>query len=321
MKAVVHHVIINERNPGNITMGFFSILFKVCCGTEVFLSLLRLSFWKPLFHLAILSVICSIFVTICTSFALFADIKTASQTINENCGEINFTDKGIFPANNPEQGRTFNITENATLSYQGNLASMSSDFDLATATRGLLWNPGMMAVWYKTDNGEFLLIPIIYSPGKITLSTKPLNKDGVIAYIRDNSFPENLIRLPVKSISVPAIIGMVKFYVFCASLLFCFMQFFFQTLFLTIIFAAIFHLFCHRNMMKLTFKDVLLLAIYAGFPALFIASFFPAFSLPLDFSTVYIFCFAVYFICIMYRFDQQFAAANKNTRIEDDDEF
>jgi hypothetical protein len=300
-------------------MGFFGILFGVCSGTEVFFGLLRLSFWKPLLHLAILSILCAIFVTFCTSFALFEDIQMAGSAIDENCGNINLTDKGIFPTIKPDSARSFHLTENATLTYQGNAPSIQSNFDHDTASRGVLWNSGLLAVWYKTDTGEFLLVPIIYSPGKITIATKPLNKDSVVSYMQKNSFPESLVQLPVKTINVPGFIGFIKFY--AAGVLFFvnFMQFFFQTLFLTLIFAAIFHLFGHRNLMNLTFKDVLLLAIYAGFPGLMIASFFPAFNLPLDFSTVYIFCFAVYFICVMYRFDQRYASAQKSERTDDED--
>ncbi|MFA6103716.1 MAG: hypothetical protein WCV67_10405 [Victivallaceae bacterium] len=299
-------------------MSFFNTLSGVCKGTEIFLQLFRLSPWKALWHLLILTTLCAIFITTAKTFPLYKDIDIACDTITEQFGRIKFTDKGILPSVEPEKARVVQLTEIATVAYIPDLQTAPlPDFD-HESTRGVFWSPGIVAGWYKTDANEYLLIPLIYAPEKARISTRPFQKDAIMAYLKENSSVGNPLGLPFSSVSAADRKIPVKICVTLITFGLQFIQILFQTIVLTSLFTMIFNLVGSRNFKILKFRNIFVTAIYAGFPAIIIASFFPAFDLPLDFNTVYIFCFAVYFIYIMSRLERDLSGEKPEAPADDD---
>ena len=301
-------------------MSFFNTLSGVCKGTEIFLQLFRLSPWKALWHLLILITLCAIFITTAKTFPLYKDIDIACETIAEQFGPVKFTDNGIFPSIDPEKGRVVQLTETATVAYIPDLKTAAlPNFDEGVSNRGVFWSPGLVAGWYKTEAMEYLLIPLIYAPQKARISTSPFQKDNILQYLKENSSPGNPFTLPVSSVNAADMKIPVKIYATGITFAFQFIQILFQTILLTALFTMIFNLVGSRNFKILKFKNIYVTAIYAGFPAIIIASFFPAFDLPLDFNTVYIFCFAVYFIYIMSRLERDLSGEKPADQADDDD--
>ena len=300
-------------------MSFFNTLFGVCKGTEIFLQLFRLSPWKALWHLLILTTLCAIFITAAKTVPLYKDIDVACDTIAEQFGLIKFSDNGIFPSANPEKGRVVQLTETVTLAYIPDLKTAAlPDFDQDGSTRGVFWSPGIVAGWYKTDTAEYLLVPLICASQKARIVGRPFQKDSIMPYLRENSSDGNPLRLPVNSVNVAEMKVPVKIYASIITLCLQFIQIVFQTIVLTTLFTIIFNMVGSRNFKILKFKNIFVTAIYAGFPAIIIASFFPAFDLPLDFNTVYIFCFAVYFIYIMSRLERDLSGEKPEAPADDD---
>jgi len=300
-------------------MSFFNTLFGVCKGTEIFLQLFRLSPWKALWHLLILTTLCAIFITAAKTVPLYKDIDVACDTIAEQFGLIKFSDNGIFPSANPEKGRVVQLTETVTLAYIPDLKTAAlPDFDQDGSTRGVFWSPGIVAGWYKTDTAEYLLVPLICASQKARIFGRPFQKDSIMPYLRENSSDGNPLRLPVNSVNVAEMKVPVKIYASIITLCLQFIQIVFQTIVLTTLFTIIFNMVGSRNFKILKFKNIFVTAIYAGFPAIIIASFFPAFDLPLDFNTVYIFCFAVYFIYIMSRLERDLSGEKPEAPADDD---
>ncbi len=317
---------LKERSPVNSILGteslmsFFNILFGVCKGTEIFLQLFRLSPWKALWHLLLMTMLCTIFITSVKTFPLYKDIDIACDAIAEQFGPIKFTDKGIFPSIAPDNARVVQLTETATVAYIPDLKTTPiPDFDAENNSRGVFWSPGIIAGWYKTDTTEYLLVPLIYAPQKARISARPFQKDAIMSYLKENSSDGNPFRLPVSSVNAAEMKVPVKIYATIITLCLQFIQILFQTLVLTTLFTMIFNLVGSRNFKILKFKNIFVTAIYAGFPAIIIASFFPAFDLPLDFNTVYIFCFAVYFIYIMSRLERDLSGEKPEAPADDDD--
>ena len=301
-------------------MSFFNILFGVCKGTEIFMQLFRLSIWKALWHLLILAVLCTAFVTIAKSFPLFKDINNACDTITEQFGTVKLTEKGIFPSISPEKPRLVQLTDSANITYIPELKNATlPDFDQNSNASGLFWTPGLIAGWYKTDVADYLLFPLIYNHRKTGISTKPFQKENILQYLKDNYSDGNPLKIPDSSVNIEDYKVLIKGYAAFITFFLHFLQILFQPLILTSIFALIFNLIGNRNLKILQFKDVFVTAIYAGFPAIIIASFFPAFDLPMDFSTVYIFCFAVYFIYIMSRLERDLSGEKPEVPADDDD--
>ena len=300
-------------------MSFFNTLFGVCKGTEIFLQLFRLSPWKALWHLLILTTLCAIFITAAKTVPLYKDIDVACDTIAEQFGLIKFSDNGIFPSANPEKCRVVQLTETVTLAYIPDLKTAAlPDFDQDGSTRGVFWSPGIVAGWYKTDTAEYLLVPLICASQKARIFGRPFQKDSIMPYLRENSSDGNPLRLPVNSVNVAEMKVPVKIYASIITLCLQFIQIVFQTIVLTTLFTIIFNMVGSRNFKILKFKNIFVTAIYAGFPAIIIASFFPAFDLPLDFNTVYIFCFAVYFIYIMSRLERDLSGEKPEAPADDD---
>ncbi|MEI8245175.1 MAG: hypothetical protein WCI51_05045 [Lentisphaerota bacterium] len=301
-------------------MSFFNTLLGVCKGTEIFMQLFRLSPWKALWHLLILTTLCAIFITTVKTFPLYKDIDIACDAVAEQFGPVKFTDNGIFPSTEPGRGRVVQLTETATITYIPDLNTATlPDFDGENSTRGVFWSPGLVAGWYKTDATEYLLVPLIYAPQKARISARPFQKDGIMQYLKENSSAGNPFRLPVSSINAADMKIPVKIYATVITLGFQFLQILFQTVLLTALFTMIFNLVGSRNFKILKFRNIFVTAVYAGFPAIIVASFFPAFDLPLDFNTVFIFCFAVYFIYIMSRLERDLSGEKPETPADDDD--
>lgn len=301
-------------------MSFFNILFGVCKGTEIFLQLFRLSPWKALWHLLILTTLCAMFITAAKTVPLYKDIDIACDTIAEQFGPIKFTDTGIFPTIDQTKNRVVQLTENATVTYIPDFqAAAIPDFDQESSSRGLFWSPGLIAGWYKTDSADYLLVPLIYATQKARISTMPFQKDSIMTYLKENSSATNPLKLPVNSLNAAEMKLPVKIYATMITFCLQFIQIMFQSLVLTAIFTMIFNLVGSRNFKILKFKNIFVTAIYAGFPAIIIASFFPAFDLPMDFNTVYIFCFALYFIYIMSRLERDVAGDKPASQADDND--
>ena len=301
-------------------MSFFNTLLGVCKGTEIFLQLFRLSPWKALWHLLLLTTLCAIFITTAKTVPLYKDIDAACDIIAEQFGLIKFSDNGIFPSANPEKARVVQLTETATLAYVPDLKTATlPDFDQDSSTRGVFWSPGIVAGWYKTDTAEYWLVPLICASQKTRIAARPFQKDSIMSYLKENSSAGNPLRLPVSSVNVAEMKTPVKIYATIITLGIQFIQILFQTIVLTTLFTAIFNLVGSRNFKILKFKNIFVTAIYAGFPAIIIASFFPALELPLDFNTVYIFCFAVYFIYIMSRLERDLSGEKPEAPADDDD--
>lgn len=301
-------------------MSFFNIVFGVCKGTEIFLQLFRLSVWKALWHLLILAVLCTAFVTTVKSFPLFKDIENACVTITEQFGAIKVTGKGIFPSIEPEKARIVQLTDVANIIYIPDLKNATlPDFDKDNISRGMFWTPTLITGWYKTDVSDYLLFPLIYNHRKTGITTKPFQKENILPYLADNSSEGNPLKIPDTVANIKDYSVFIKCYAAFFSFCFYLIQVLLQPLILTSIFALIFNLVGSRNLKILQFKDIFVTAIYAGFPAIIIASFFPAFDLPMDFSTVYIFCFAVYFIYIMSRLERDLSGEKPEEPTGDDD--
>jgi hypothetical protein len=74
----------------------------------------------------------------------------------------------------------------------------------------------------------------------------------------------------------------------------------FSTLLYTLMSVLIFYLMSRDLNYLNTIKKLFVAAVYAGFPGILIASSFPAFRLPLlDYQTVYLVCFLIYFFIII----------------------
>jgi hypothetical protein len=236
-------------------------------------------------------------------------IDAGLTVIQEKCGDIKITDKGILPSVKPEQVKLFAVPGGFSvcympLGYKGKLP----DVDEENIDRGIIWTPGIIATWMKTKNDSYMLLPNIYYKLEDALQAREFQKDEIIPYLKKNGKIVGSLNLPYNNFSpekfrtpFKIVAGVMLFLIFFITILP-------QAILFISIFSLIFSLIGGRRIKVLKLRDLFVIATYAGFPAMIIGSLFPALELPLlDYNTVYLFGFTGYLMFIINRIERQLA--------------
>jgi hypothetical protein len=290
-------------------MKFITALAGVCQGTSVFIKLLRQSLLKTFLHLLLLTFICSLFISVVKSVKLSDRINAAVTVIQEKCGDIKITDKGILPSVKPDQVKLFAVPGGFSvcylpLGYKGKLPDIDED----NIDRGIIWTPGIIATWMKTKNDSYMMLPNIYYKLEDALQAREFQKDEIIPYLKKNGKVVGSLNLPYNKLSPEKFRTLFKILAGIMLFIIFFFQILFQAILFISIFSLIFSLIGGRRIKVLKLRDLFVIAAYAGFPAMIIGSLFPALELPLlDYNTVYLFGFTGYLMFIINRIERQLA--------------
>ena len=277
-------------------MNFFKALIGTCKGTKVFSDLLSQSLLKSLWHLFVLVLFCSFFITLCT-------YPINSQEINEifsQFGEIQTGKKGIT-AEKITETRSFSVDENEyRITYLPDISKGKlPEIDADNVNAGFLWTPTMLASWVKAGPDKFLIMPFVYC-SDMQLSVVSVERSSMLAYIKNNTSVKSKIIYEAPELSWATIkdhcksaLTSIIFFKSLASILF-------QVLLFVLMFSFILNL-SSRNTGApvLKYKTRYIIGIYASFPPLLVATMFRAFELPFfSFNSIYVICFSIYLIVV-----------------------
>jgi hypothetical protein len=298
----------------NRNMSFAAIFISVCRGVKDFPKLMNLSPIRVVLHLFFLVFLMAMFITASRSIAIFRSIDVLCNKIEHQCGDFVMDAHGLRPTISPDQAKLI-YSANCSFRYFPDDKFKLDTIKKDLSNLGVVWTPGIMVMWIKLSDDKYSAIPLIYPVlkddwGVKELSTRladmsSLNVNELAAYIKAKGniagpFNMNFSKSSI-AIAQPAIKVYSAMVVFIAYL----GQIFFQALIFTGIYSLIFAFVGGGMIRKLKFRQIFAVGTYCTFPAIFIASFFPALRLPFDFQTVFLFAFLIYLV-VVFNYLQRF---------------
>lgn len=289
--------------------GFLRTVLSICAGPGVFSQLIKNSIYRTLGHFLLLALLCSSAVVFLRFFPLRERVDKCCCILEKKFGGVEFRKEGLFPLKGYDRPgtiqidniRIFNIT-NLRIDYFPDKKDASGfDFGGGTADQGIFWMPNAIIGWIKLDRNNYFVYPLLFPilgfpvPEKIS----GLLTGGILVYAEKNSFSPGLFLQ-----ESPIIFGSIRNSVLFVILSLLFLDILFTILFFIPVFALFFtvvFLFTGRDVPSyISFSKLFIVAIYAGFPGMIIATLSFAFELPFfDFQTVCLISSLVYLIVVL----------------------
>lgn len=283
-------------------MNFFKALIETCKGTGVFIKLLSQSAGRALWHLVLLAVISSLFILLCSYSGMNADLDEIFGRLEANFGNIIVDGNGVRPQNTNRQNSLLLADNRFRVNY---IPSVEKDklpeIDAGEVNMGFLWTPVMLCSWIKTGDDKFLLIPYAYCSGEL-LPAVSKDRSAIMPYIKTNTSLKHKLFCQFSALNWQALRDYCKSTYISVSFLGNLFGTIFQVLFFVTMFSFILNLSGNSGKPVLKYRERFVIGVYASFPPVLIASFFPAFDLPfLSFNSVYVICFSIYLIIVFTR--------------------
>ncbi len=291
-------------------INFFRIFFGVCGGTKIFPKLLNVPLFRCMLHLFLLSLLCSIFIAAARTYPVYRKVGEICYLLASQFGEINMTDKGIVPEFNADKTQSLKFNSFGRVDYfpAGSKIDLSQ-LDEKNNNLGFIWTPALVTIWLKNKD-KYMVVPLVRKYTGSILSMQVMNISELEKFmVREgkNSGKFRLINMPLATGSFPHKFIQFQQAVTGYIMLIFFVAYFFTLnllmLVLTGIFTIIYSVFSTGLQRKLlNMRSVFIVCIYAGFPPMVIASFFPAFNLPLfDYQLVFSVSFMIYMFMVFNR--------------------
>ena len=304
-------------------MNFLRVLKEVCSGTTIFPQIADYPLRRTLLHLGMLAILLSLFIACCQYWSVNRFRERLDPALHKEFGELVNSKDGLRPALHPETARTLALTNRVILNYFPDANIKTGELRTKQYDMGLLWTPGAVLCWQNKGGNSFLVWPLLITPmEKVPLRDLfPSSTDGIAALVKKIYHPAPMEpEMDIRAL----LLGLLWSYTGVIYLVSMLRILFFVLLFTTL-FTGCYSLAGGAASTGLRFKQIFTIGIYAGFPALMVASVIPAFDIDLiDFNTVYLFGFLAYFLFVFSRIQRQRLQERLGTRPEgkdDDDEF
>jgi len=289
---------------------FFRALAGTCTGTGIFAELQTQSLWRTFWHLLLTSVIAAVIMSIgvCSRFAKIGRIAT--EQLETQCGGVKLSARGLEPLTEPDKPRDFLLPGLFRVNYlprtaDGQAAHLPQSFP-GDSVRGVIWMPDRVGVWGKTRSNRYILSVPAAQPGQIGEMREVGTPDELLAGLRsqaalpwDQLGKEDLVLRASQLRSVwnaLLLIGMP------IALLF---ETLFQVLLYVAMFAVVFWVMSLRRPNRRPLREIIALAVYAGFPAMLIGALAVALDLPhLEFNWIYVLGMTGYLMVVMNRLER-----------------
>lgn len=294
-----------KSKNSKLKLNFFKIFIETCRGTEIFPELMNFSVLKALFHLFFLSLLVSLFI----ASARYHEINLKFDNLKKEFGDIKITEKGILPTRNSGKKRIFKSAFIPVYFFpEGNVNEKVID-EIPSPLKAV-WTPETIFLFSeKSVWGQYILMPLL--AGDKTNRMVFFSKfEDIKKYIKKNVSAENgyLDFRSNKFYKVPSTLKADEF--LSGFPFFVALSIFLTSMFIIIFYAVTINLFNTFFMSLsakdaapwLNFKKLFVAGIYACFPPIFIASFFPALDLPyLQYDWAFFISFIIYIFAVYIR--------------------
>jgi hypothetical protein len=282
----------------NSKVSFLTALAGSCSGISVFYRLRSQSWVRTVFHLILMGMFCSLLMTWGEVHRQRGVFQAGMKIFESVFGSrILSDDRGLVPEKSPDVERSLKLPNNGLLWYVPSGKLSGSADNLEKFSFLILWAPGGLATAVRSETGRWTthtMLPgdeRVKLSGSVVMTTAQLLKINLVS--KEKWDFDDLESLSVQNLSGTFQgIWTVSLFVqnLCLALL--------LPVLYTAIFVGMFRLTSHgRYPVYLSLREFWKIGIYAGFPAMLVASAFPALDLPLfSFSTVYMAGLLIYWL-------------------------
>ena len=281
--------------------GFFRALYGTCCGLTIFERLQEQSLWRALCHLLLMSILASVVITAGVYPGLRDLVNRSTDIITENCGSIVIAPEGITPEKSPETARCFMVSGPVSIAYlPENAAALPKDFRQECHT-GVIWSAKRIVFWIWSGGDTFQLIPLTASMNGLSAlkcaSSEELFKSFQAAPALAVNGTDVLDPVQLRALGELFLMLGWSGWVLRITLL--------EVLIYIAMFSGVFVLMNLGRPRRWKLRQVVVMAIYAGFPAMVIGAMAEALQLPyLNFNIIYSMGMMIYLIMAMNRLER-----------------
>lgn len=282
---------------------FFEALKGTCCGMDIFARLRYHSILRSLWHLFLISGLCSLLIAVVGKKNIESEIDPQMAILNEYTGGFVNKKDGIFPKKNAEKSFDFLLDDKIKVVY----TPVFKDIDF----REILPNG---VTWFWVPQGVFSVVKFNDKvDGNVMFfdfaSLKKMQSPNVSVF-ENNKALDNYMKKAIASVEpcdyteLPIIDSEdIKFGYLSMQFLSYWVQYFWQLLITSLIFAIFYAITGVGRINSMNFKAFFAVSIYAGFPAMLISVFFESFKLPfVSYHTVFSFGWLIYLLIILNSF-------------------
>lgn len=286
-------------------VGFFRALYGSCAGISIFEKLRDQGFARAACHLLLMSMLSAVIIGCGVFPEVKRSVNNSLKVVTDNCGSIVCTDKSIQPAVAPDAARTFVVSGPVAITYlPENTTVLPDDFQKECST-GVLWSAdGRFLIWNALSLDKYSVVPLwpLTAPGDAMVT----GNAGVLAELKKLPLTKLKLNPGVAYEIPPAKLHAFVDLVVNAGLVGYLLR---KTLLEVIIYIAMFAgvtvLMNLGRPRRAPLKELVVLAIYAGFPPMLIGSAAEALRLPfLSFNMIYVLGMTFYLIVIMNRLER-----------------
>ncbi len=284
---------------------FFRALFGSCAGLAIFDRLKEQSFARSVCHLFLMSIISAAIIGAGVFPVLKKSLHNSLEILEENCQGIVCTRERIEPGKNPEKSRSFVLHGALAVTYLPVNAALPENFQ-QECKQGLLWSADGRFLLWKNPHVDKFIANQIFDPLGTTGGTPLSGKSALLEELKKTPrvvlkldageqevFTAKKLEAMFDLVAVIGVAGMLLFKTLLEVILYIGM------------FAVVTLLMNMNRPNRLPFKQMIVLAIYAGFPPMIIGSAAEALRLPyLSFNMIYVLGMTFYLIVIMNRLER-----------------
>lgn len=290
--------------------GFFRALLGSCCGRDIFYTLRTHSWGRCLFHLFLLSLITGLVIShvrfervsahITAAEELFVQVFGKEVCVTGNTGTWNW----VCPVKDPLTPRKIALPQGGMLYYTGNSSIVPDSLKSVTGTL-IVWSPAQLGVAVPVGKGSSNCMTVDTASGKLrqfkgsSASLEKIFKETPAQLPRP---VKDMKKEPVSAFFM-AIASLAGFFMGAGTVLWNF----FVTLLYTGIFIGMYRILNGPSgrLRFITLKEMWKCGIYAAFPAMVIASFFPVLELPFfSYETVFMIGLLIYWMAVTAKLER-----------------
>lgn len=305
----------------NVKTGFFAALSGSCRGTDIFLRLKDQSPVRALLHMLFLLAVCGVAVVLIQNISSNGRFDETAAVFKATFGGVSVDRQShqIRPLLRPEDSRSMLLPGGGIVTYVpgGLIPALPGKSSVADFNYLVYWFPGEFVAASKMRDGE--LRAFVWRPGDFIGSVF-----GSQVLLNSSTFEKMLSEAADRNAKLASggngsvdfqaddLILVMRYWGSLLGFALFTLGGFIQIALYIAIFVGMFYLTGARPLRSLKLRNLIVCAIYAGFPAIMVGSAFPAFELPvLSFGSAYVIGMVIYLLSVVNRIERAGQSSGK----------
>lgn len=291
---------------------FIAALIGSCQGTRIFDRLKNQYPGRALWHLLLLLILCALAVATLQLFTYGDKVNDSFDRFRAVFGGLAVQGPLIRPELRTGDARSLLLPGGGIVSYvpTGQVAALPEKTGAADFNYLLYWLPSRVVMAKKIGDADFAVG--VFQPGSWQNRQQKVSSAEFDSFLAEQSgldaaeVAKVKADVPIQVIGEAELRTLVKGLWFMLAFGLFVMAGYAQIMVYLLIFVGMFHLTGARNIRTLNFRQLFVTALYAGFPALLVASCFPALDLPLlSFGSAFVIGMILYFLVTVNRIERE----------------